>query len=619
MKKILSFKRRKTQFEIIRSFSLYQDTAHGRYAIASEVLYRGNARIALIPVLPDQSKDFEPLLLNFYDTKGKEVVLSRIKSLFITRTKTGLIASTTEQTRLKREHVLYEFNSGYFSEISRLEAWGERFKALPKQSGVYCGVSDGSAFFRTSTITATQAQYDDFLLCTSRPGYWDRGLLKLIDCLATSEGYLLIYDASSQTVNGTIVRAGAICFDLNWNEKWRLEHPVVEELILADGTLRPLGASLFEDELHILWADAVGEVFSYAVPWTHLHEARFPRISLLSKIPANPIMSPRHGKDWEVQGVFNPAVLELDGVVHMLYRAVDSKHISTLGYARSPDGVTVEYRSETPAYVPRASFEGAGVAPAKGPKGPGLYSSGGGWGGCEDPKLTLIDGRVYLTYVAYNGIHEPRVALSSISLSDFKKQRWSKWTFPKLISRPGEVNKSGCILPEKIKGNYYVFHRVFPNILIDVVPDLDFHGDTWLRTKHSIKIRSFGWDSRKLSVGATPLKTDEGWLVIYHAVDDRDPGKYKIGAMLLDLQDPHIVRYRSHHPILLPDEWYENDWKPGIAYPCGAAIIKNTLFVYYGGGDKHVCVATAPLDRFIDELKTHHEVQFETRSFTLSQ
>jgi predicted GH43/DUF377 family glycosyl hydrolase len=159
-------------------------------------------------------------------------------------------------------------------------------------------------------------------------------------------------------------------------------------------------------------------------------------------------------------------------------------------------------------------------------------------------------------------------------------------------------------LPEKINDKYVFFHRVFPNIQIDFVDDLNFDGKTkFLKGEHEIKIRPDKWDSRKIGAGAPPIKTKDGWLLIYYGVDDKDDGKYLIGAMLLDLKDPTKVLHRTDSPIIEPEEHYEmNGFKPGIVYPCGAVVLKNQLMVYYGGADSHVCVATADLNKFIEDL-----------------
>ncbi|MBU1885053.1 hypothetical protein KKE34_00390, partial [Patescibacteria group bacterium] len=207
-------------------------------------------------------------------------------------------------------------------------------------------------------------------------------------------------------------------------------------------------------------------------------------------------------------------------------------------------------------------------------------------------------------YVAYDGWNPPRIALTSIALSDFLDHNFL-WERPVLISKPNVVDKSAVIFPEKINNKYVIMHRVFPDILIDFVDDLNFDGYTYLRGEHKISPRSRQWwDSRKIGAGAPPLKTKDGWLLIYQAVDDKDASEYKVGAMLLDLNDPTKVLYRSAKPILEPREEYENyGFKAGVVYPCGAVIKDNTLFVYYGGADSYVCVATTPLEKFLDNLK----------------
>src|SRR5690606_13242302 len=97
-------------------------------------------------------------------------------------------------------------------------------------------------------------------------------------------------------------------------------------------------------------------------------------------------------------------------------------------------------RSTKPAYVPREHFEGAVCKP--GEYRPG---SGGGYGGCEDPKMVVIDGKVYITYVAFNGTWPERTAIASIDIDDFRAQRWDKWSKPALLSPDIIGSKSACI------------------------------------------------------------------------------------------------------------------------------------------------------------------------------
>jgi predicted GH43/DUF377 family glycosyl hydrolase len=339
-------------------------------------------------------------------------------------------------------------------------------------------------------------------------------------------------------------------------------------------------------------------------------------LPLLEKPIQNPILSPASHNTWEAFCTFNPAAVYANDQVHLLYRAQGHDYVSQIGYASSSDGVTIETRLEQPAYRPSQPFEGFSQ-PLGDPDNP--FVSGGGCGGCEDPRATIIDDRVYMTYVAYNGWDHPRVAMTSIDLDDFLAQRFL-WEKPVLISQPGVVDKSACIFPEKVNGKYVIMHRVFPDILIDYVDSLDFTGEQFLEghTKISPRSREW-WDSRKIGAGAPPLKTKEGWLLIYQAVDDKDASEYKIGAMLLDLNDPSKVLYRCSQPILEPREVYENNgFKAGVVYPCGAVIKDDTLFVYYGGADSYVCVATANVPEFLNQLKKTGHPRLDPATLGLS-
>ena len=87
-------------------------------------------------------------------------------------------------------------------------------------------------------------------------------------------------------------------------------------------------------------------------------------------------------------------------------------------------------------------------------------------------------------------------------------------------------------------------------------------------------------------------------------MDHRNPDRYRLGALILDKKEPTKVLYRSSHPILEPEEPYENEgFKWGVVYSCGAVILDKKLFVYYGGGDKVVCVAWVRLEDLVEDLK----------------
>jgi beta-1,2-mannobiose phosphorylase / 1,2-beta-oligomannan phosphorylase len=367
----------------------------------------------------------------------------------------------------------------------------------------------------------------------------------------------------------------------------------------------PIGILEFHGMVISYW-NVNDEIFAIQHPEIDikkLMEKRTFHSLLLERIKDNPIIKPIADHFWESRATFNPAAVYDKGKVHIIYRAIGNDDVSTMGYATSTDGINIDYRHPEPIYVPTQPWETGGKVPYI---SSGRYASGGGcWGGCEDPRVTKIDNKYYMMYVAYDGRSAPRVAMTSIDEKDFHAGIWKGWQTPVLISRPGEVNKNACVLSEKINGKYVIFHRVFPNILIDYVDSLDqFNGNTFLKGHYKISPRSDAWDSRKLGIGAPPIKTDDGWLLIYQAVDDKLDRQYKIGAMLLDLDDPTKVICRPKRPILEPIMHYENQGhKAGVVYPCGSVIKDNSLFVYYGGADMVTCVATAPIDDFLSRMK----------------
>lgn len=429
--------------------------------------------------------------------------------------------------------------------------------------------------------------------------------LEVIGAFHRPESLLLVY-AEKQIINKvTHYRLHLAFFDKSNPSTllWKTETPVWDQVHEWKGkAIKPVGTVFHNDKIICyFWIENEGMYGVLISGFLFDPKVLAKKRVQLQKHITNPILSPQLENKWEAFNTFNPAAVEAGGKVHILYRAQGFDYVSTVGYAASYDGYTIHERHPEPIFTPSQEFERNPTATASYD-----FMSGGGFGGCEDPRVTLLDDTLYMTYVAFDGWSPPRLALTSILLDDFLQKRWL-WSKPVLISPPGIVDKSGCILPEKINGKYVFFHRVFPNILIDYVDDLNFDGKTkWLKGQYSIDIRPDKWDSRKIGAGAPPVKTKDGWLLIYYGVDDKDASKYHIGAMLLDLNDPTKVLYRSDSPILGPTEEYENNgFKPGIAYPCGAIVKDDQLFVYYGGADSVVCVATAELDTFLSELKSN--------------
>jgi len=458
-------------------------------------------------------------------------------------------------------------------------------------------------------------QVNDRPLLTERPGMFDHGALQVGNVFQHDNHILVIYYVKRTTGDKTHYVVGAARFDKKDPNKliWRSEQPVWEQSNqMEDTKMEPLGSVLHKNTLILYWLVNDHTVFAIScpIPGEHVSLKGKTFSTILKKTKENPIITPNPRHPWESRATFNSAALYADGKVHFVYRALGDTDLSVLGYATSSDGIHIDERSEEPIYVPTEPFECPGNRVLK--TFADHFASGGGYGGIEDPRITRIDDMIYMTYVAFDGANPPRVALTSIPLNDFLDHRWDKWAKPKLISAPGMVNKNAVIFPEKINGKYVVFHRIYPNILIDIVDDLNFGNDTYLRGQYFIPPRKKFWDSKKVGAGAPPIKTKDGWLFIYQSVGYQDPGKYKIGAMLLDKNDPTNVLYRANQPIIEPNEDYENNgFKAGVVYPCGAVVVHGDLFVYYGGADTVVCAASDNLDNFLYNLKHNQEPKLQ--------
>jgi predicted GH43/DUF377 family glycosyl hydrolase len=307
----------------------------------------------------------------------------------------------------------------------------------------------------------------------------------------------------------------------------------------------------------------------------------------LTRFTENPIITPQKKHAWESKCTFNPAAVYLGGKVHLIYRAVSENDTSVFGYASSKDGVHIDYRSPEPIYVPRESFE------QKSPQG--------GNSGCEDPRLTKIDDKIYMCYTAFDG-NIPRVALTRIPVKDFLQKKWN-WSKPVLIS-PADLNdKNALIFPEKIRGKYLIVHRVGYDIDYSYSDTLDFKGETFLEEQRWIYTRKGWWDSRKVGAAAPPIKTKDGWIMLYHGISD-DDGAYRVGAVLLDLKSPTKILGRTINPILEPETSYEKKGLiASVVFPCGNVILGNKLFVYYGGADRVVGVAAIEVKKLLKALK----------------
>lgn len=351
----------------------------------------------------------------------------------------------------------------------------------------------------------------------------------------------------------------------------------------------PSGAIIEKNNLCIYYGVADTAVALARVNLKDLIYSMHPKYSedyFFKRFNKNPIIMPRAGMSFEEGGTFNPAAIDLGGKVHILYRAFSTDNTSTIGYANSKNGFDINERSDEPIYIPRESFE--------------LKSNENGFSGCEDPRLTKIGNNIYMCYTAYNG-GVPRVAITSITEKDFLSKKWN-WTKPFLVTPRGLDDKDTCLFPEKFRDGYFIVHRVNNTICGDYLNTLH---ENHAMIRKCIKIlgpREHTWDSAKVGIASPPIKTKYGWLLIYHGVS-KSHNTYRVGAVLLDLKDPAIVLSRTTEPIFEPEMEYEkNGTVSNVVFPCGMIERKGIVYIYYGGGDRVVGVATMKLKIILDTL-----------------
>ncbi|MFP5384163.1 MAG: hypothetical protein ACLGHG_08855 [Gammaproteobacteria bacterium] len=180
---------------------------------------------------------------------------------------------------------------------------------------------------------------------------------------------------------------------------------------------------------------------------------------ILRRFANNPVLAARARHPWESRYVFNAASIHLAGKVHLLYRAIGDEGLSRLGYAASADGIRFDERGDEPVYESRpCPVPVAGVEKAAAP-----HASGGSWHGCEDPRLTQLADRLYMTYTDFCGwASPPAVAMTSIAVDDFLARNWA-WSPARIISPPGEVHKNWVVFPAMFGGRYAILHSLTPD------------------------------------------------------------------------------------------------------------------------------------------------------------
>ena len=291
----------------------------------------------------------------------------------------------------------------------------------------------------------------------------------------------------------------------------------------------------------------------------------------LQRLSDKPILEPKPKNLWEAAAVFNTAAVYHNDLVHLIYRATDitsngqqGKYINSLGYAVSGDGINFE-RLDIPILINDVPQE------LRGP---------------EDPRITWIDGKFYMFYTGFGGRFNADYRISLATSSNLI--HWERQGV--MLDEP---NKDAALLPEKVNGRYLMFHRRAPDIWAAFSEDLTDWGD---HQSIMSPIPDSDWEGDKIGLAGPPLKTDHGWVMIYHGVGG-EPRKYSLGIALLDLDDPTRVIKRQSQPILEPEQdWEINGFVPNVVFSCGQVALGDQLYVYYGGADTAIGVAAVPLD-----------------------
>lgn len=415
--------------------------------------------------------------------------------------------------------------------------------------------------------------------------------------LKTKDGWLVIYShIQDYKSDHKIFGIEALLLDLENPAKviGRTRNPtlVPEETYEHYGQIQnvifPSGALIRGKKLQIFYGAADTTSCVAEVNLRNLLNSmqRHIRRKLITRYRRNPVITPAPEHPWESKATFNPAAIDIDGRIHIIYRAMSEDNTSVMGYASTKDGFTINERLFDPIYLPREEFEAKKVP--------------NGNSGCEDPRIVRIGDVLYMCYTAYNGTEPPAVALSTITVNDFLKKEWN-WTKPILITPQGLDDKDACVFPEKIDDQYLIIHRIDRQICVDYTTSL-------VRAEEEVTkgIRIMGprygmWDSAKVGLAGPPIKTKKGWIMFYHGVgEDR---YYRLGAALLDLKNPVTILARTNEAILEPEKNYEKQGHvPNVVFPCGHVLRDDTVYHYYGGGDSVVGIATTKLSDLLAML-----------------
>ena len=288
-----------------------------------------------------------------------------------------------------------------------------------------------------------------------------------------------------------------------------------------------------------------------------------------------PVLVPDPQNPWEAVNVFNPSVVVHNGLFHMHYRAQGYDYVSHIGYAVSKDGKNWN-RMRQPVLSPSGETDARGV---------------------EDPRVTELEGRFYMAYTAFSRSSPPpemgKVPQGITPMYAVSDNLITWETIGPLVEN--EDNKDHALFPAKVGGRFVSFHRRPPSIWLAFSDDMRAWGDH----EEILAPRPGLWDGKRVGAGGPPIDTDEGWLMLYHGYNESHV--YCMGAALLDKEDPTRVLKRPKASLLEPrTSWELRGDVPNVVFGCANPVVDGTVYLYYGGADRVVGLATANLKELLE-------------------
>ena len=310
---------------------------------------------------------------------------------------------------------------------------------------------------------------------------------------------------------------------------------------------------------------------------------------------ANPILLPNKGNEWEAEATFNGCAIKENNGFHLLYRAVSipqahrgfNMQISSIGHATSGDGTNFKHRHQL--IKPEYEWE--------------IF-------GCEDPRVTKLEGKYYIFYTALSAypFSASGIKIGVAITRDFKTIEEKHLVTP-------FNSKAMALFPEKIKGKIVGILTANTDIPPSKIAIAFFDTESQILSKKYWEDWYFSLDSHviplqktqndHIEVGAPPVKTKYGWLLIYSYIKNyfSSPRTFGIEAVLLDLENPSEIISRTKEPLLVPEADYELYGNvPSIVFPSGAVIDGEKILIYYGAADTVCCLATIMVEDLIKEL-----------------